>query len=161
MASVRYVVGDATRPEGEGAKIIAHVCNDVGAWGAGFVVAISRRWVAPEWRYRERSRGKLELGEAQFVEVEPGLTVANLIGQRGVGAGRDGEPPIRYDAVRRALERVAEHAIETRASVHMPRIGCGLAGGAWERMGPIVEETLARRGVEVVVYDLAPRGAPG
>ena len=37
---------------------------------------------------------------------------------------------------------------------HMPRIGCGLAGGKWEQVGPIVEETLAAAGVNVVVYDL-------
>jgi hypothetical protein len=36
----------------------------------------------------------------------------------------------------------------------MPRIGCGLAGGTWERVGPLVEETLGRAGVAVTVYDL-------
>jgi hypothetical protein len=35
--------------------------------------------------------------------------------------------------------------------VHMPRIGCGLAGGTWDRVGPIVDWTLDRR--DVFVYD--------
>ena len=35
----------------------------------------------------------------------------------------------------------------------MPRIGCGLAGGKWEEIEPIIERTLATAGVEVTVYD--------
>lgn len=35
----------------------------------------------------------------------------------------------------------------------MPRIGCGLAGGTWDRVGPIVEEELCAHGVPVMVYD--------
>ncbi|RAJ47078.1 hypothetical protein K353_00279 [Kitasatospora sp. SolWspMP-SS2h] len=40
------------------------------------------------------------------------------------------------------------------ASVHMPRIGCGLAGGRWERIEPLVTDRLTARGVPVTVYDL-------
>jgi hypothetical protein len=40
---IQYIAGDATAPIGDGNKIIAHVCNDIGAWGAGFVLAISKR----------------------------------------------------------------------------------------------------------------------
>ncbi|HJK89231.1 MAG TPA: hypothetical protein RMH85_21120 [Polyangiaceae bacterium LLY-WYZ-15_(1-7)] len=49
---IDYVVGDATRPGGDGPKIIVHVCNDVGGWGRGFVTALSKRWAAPEEAYR-------------------------------------------------------------------------------------------------------------
>jgi hypothetical protein len=31
---------------------IAHVCNDRGGWGKGFVMAISQRWPQPEMEYR-------------------------------------------------------------------------------------------------------------
>jgi hypothetical protein len=36
----------------------------------------------------------------------------------------------------------------------MPRIGCGLAGGTWDKIEPIIERTLLAKGIEVVVYDL-------
>ena len=39
------------------------------------------------------------------------------------------------------------------ASVHMPRIGCGLAGGKWERIEPLIERTLLARAVPTTVYD--------
>ncbi|MQY33582.1 hypothetical protein SRB17_15430 [Streptomyces sp. RB17] len=43
--------------------------------------------------------------------------------------------------------------IELGASVHMPRIGCGLAGGTWSRKEPFITERLVKRGIEVTVYD--------
>jgi hypothetical protein len=35
----------------------------------------------------------------------------------------------------------------------MPRIGCGLAGGKWSRVEPLITERLVRRGIAVTVYD--------
>lgn len=158
VMNITYVIGDATRPVGEGPKIIVHVCNDSGGWGRGFVVALSRRWPEPEQRYRAWHRGESEtpfvLGEVQFVQVGNTLWVANLIGQRDVRTG-EGVPPVRYEAIRKGLRRVAAEARRLGASVHMPRIGCGLAGGQWEDVGEIVEEELVNGGVPVTVYNLA------
>lgn len=64
-----------------------------------------------------------------------------------------GNPPIRYEAVRSALEKVAAHALQHDASVHMPRIGCGLAGGTWDKIEPLLTEWLSNKGVQVTVYD--------
>lgn len=52
-----------------------------------------------------------------------------------------------------ALGAVADRAAELGASVHMPRIGCGLAGGKWSRIEPLIEQRLAGRGIPVTVYD--------
>ena len=52
MATIRYLKGDATCPQAKGVKIICHVCNDIGGWGKGFVLALSRRWEQPESEYR-------------------------------------------------------------------------------------------------------------
>jgi hypothetical protein len=35
----------------------------------------------------------------------------------------------------------------------MPRIGCGLAGGRWERVEPIIAGTLLRQEIDTTVYD--------
>lgn len=146
-----YTVGDATAPTGRPA-IIAHVCNDMGAWGAGFVLAVSRRWARPEEVYRREHReAGLPLGTMQLVNVDDGLWVANLIGQHGVRR-TGGSAPIRYRAVRTALTMVGAEARALKASVHMPRIGCGLAGGVWALMELVIEEALGD--VPVTVYDL-------
>jgi O-acetyl-ADP-ribose deacetylase (regulator of RNase III) len=155
--NISYEVGDATRPEVNGAKVIVHVCNDVGGWGRGFVVALSRRWPEPEQQFRAWYRGGLSqpfaLGEVQFVSVAPDTIVANLIGQHGLAA-RQRIPPVRYDAIRLGLRSVATFALERSASVHMPRIGCGLAGGRWDKIEPIITDELSGRGIPVTVYDL-------
>ena len=35
----------------------------------------------------------------------------------------------------------------------MPRIGCGLAGGKWSVVEPLIEQQLVAAGVAVTVYD--------
>ncbi|AMW14179.1 Appr-1-p processing protein [Streptomyces qaidamensis] len=156
MSGITYVRGDATVPSVKGVKIIAHVCNDIGGWGKGFVLAISRRWPEPEAAYRawhrDRAANDFALGAVQFVQVERYVWVANMIGQRGTRTGSKGVP-VRYEAIDTALETLAGKAGELGGSVHMPRIGCGLAGGRWTRVEPLVEERLVRRGIRVTVYD--------
>ncbi|MBV7694348.1 macro domain-containing protein [Streptomyces sp. TRM70350] len=162
MSEIRYVRGDATVPSVKGVKLIAHVCNDIGGWGRGFVLAMSRRWPEPEAAYRawhrDRASNDFGLGAVQFVQVEPYVWVANMIGQRGIRTGSKGVP-VRYDAIDTALGRLADKAAELHASVHMPRIGCGLAGGTWSRVEPLIAERLARRGIAVTVYDHGEGGS--
>ena len=97
---------------------------------------------------------RFTLGAVQFVNVENELYVANMIGQHGIYKDSKGLPPIRYDAVRQCLKEVALFAIDHKASVHMPRIGCGLAGGKWELMEQIIKEELITKEIAVTVYDL-------
>jgi hypothetical protein len=89
----------------------------------------------------------------KFVAVSDGIMVANLIGQHDIHS-RGSSPPVRYEAMREGLQRVAAQAGWTSASVHMPRIGCGLAGGDWSIVEIIVREELATKGITVTVYDL-------
>ena len=149
---INYVKGDATKPVGEGNKIIVHICNDIGAWGAGFVLALSKRWKGPEQGYRYRNDpNKHKLGNVQYCAVENDIMVANMIAQHNIGPDSEDNPPIRYDALKKCLQDVNRVAQEIQASVHMPRIGCGLAGGDWSKVSKIVEETLEH--VNIYVYD--------
>ncbi|MDR3024069.1 macro domain-containing protein [Chryseobacterium sp.] len=156
MKTIQYLKGDATAPQAKGIKIIAHICNDIGGWGKGFVLAVSKRWEAPEKEYRSwhrfRSKNNFALGEIQLVQVEKYIYVANIIGQKGIKTGSNGVP-VRYDAIEKALEKLSDEALQLNASIHMPRIGCGLAGGKWEEIEPIIERALLARNVEVYVYD--------
>lgn len=45
-------------------------------------------------------------------------------------------------------------AIDNKATVHMPRIGCGLAGGTWDKIEPLINESLVKNEIETYVYDL-------
>lgn len=158
MTTIAYVTGDATRPEADGPAIVAHVCNDIGGWGSGFVLAVSARWPEPEQGYRawHQSGKNFTLGYAQLVPVGGQLWVANMIAQHGTASqpADDGLPPVRYRALGQCLRSVAAIASDWKASVHMPRIGCGLAGGRWDLVEPIIDWSLCRPGIPVTVYDL-------
>ena len=146
---INYVIGDATAPQGQGKKIICHICNDIGAWGAGFVLALSNKWHYPEDRYR--AMPYYELGTAMVLIVEDDIFVANMIAQHGIRANISGVPPVRYDALSQALESVNNVANTIGATLHMPRIGCGLAGGEWEAVEAVIKDVVT---VDVTVYDL-------
>jgi O-acetyl-ADP-ribose deacetylase (regulator of RNase III) len=167
MAELHYVVGDATEPVGDGPKIIAHICNDAGGWGRGFVLALSAKWPEPEEAYRYWYKLKqqgwgghgFELGRVGFSRVSPspnGICVANMIAQRGIR--NPGSPrAVDYTALRKCLGHLGSCCSPNGGSgesVHMPRIGIGLGGGSWDAIEPIILEMLVGQGVETFVYDL-------
>ena len=166
---IHYRSGDATYPcKKIGTRVIAHICNDVGKWGAGFSGAVSKEWKEPEDLYRRQfkyAKNRFKLGEIQWVFIPMNssgadLAVVNMIAQEGVRSVINPRP-IRYESLERCLNKLAEgchgligdsSAIDKRkVTVHMPRIGCGLAGGTWDRVGPLVEE--AFWDLDVYVYD--------
>lgn len=157
--TITYTTGDATQPVGEGPKIIAHICNDEGKWGRGFVLALSRQDDTPErayrrWYSRQYPSG-FYLGAVEYVRYGLGrddTIVANMIAQKGIR--NHGDPTaVSYTALSCALQQVAAYAHKIGASVHMPRIGCGLGGGTWSEVEPIIERTLTSQGIAVTVYD--------
>ncbi len=168
--SITYIKGDATVPQAKGTKIIAHIVNTEGKWGKGFVLAVSSRWPRPEAMYRQwhhqrdaifdaepgqivMTSGRFELGQAQLVMVERGLAVVNMVAQFGTKTGSKG-PPIRYDALESTLKLLSSWATSFNASVHMPRIGTGLAQGDWRIIEPLIKTAL--NDVPVYVYDYEP-----
>lgn len=159
-----YVTGDVLEPViNTGIRIIAHVCNDIGAWGAGFVLAISKKWIGPELAYRAATtKGRsLFLGQIQLIQIDDYTYIANMVGQHGIKRSAVGVPPIRYPALSENLKRVYEKAVELAekepVTIHMPRIGCGLAGGNWTIVENIIKEELVNKGTDVYVYDLPPK----
>ena len=141
-----YIPGDATPPLGEGHKLICHGCNDIGAWGAGFVLALSARWPEPEAAYRSWPDCDRHLGAIQVVPVGNDISVVNMIAQLGVTWSAAGAP-LRYSALATCLRKVAGYASATGETIHMPRISC-----RWQTVEAIIDKELA--GVEVYVYDL-------
>jgi O-acetyl-ADP-ribose deacetylase (regulator of RNase III) len=157
---IHYLKGDATQPTVKGVKIIAHICNDIGAWGAGFVLALSKRWLQPELSYRRIRQADRKLGIVQLVNVGADadgkvMYVANMIAQHGVRPEIEDNvpvPPIRYYALATCLQKLRDDAIQYEATIHMPRIGCGLAGGDWTTVEKIINDSLPD--IDVYVYDL-------
>jgi O-acetyl-ADP-ribose deacetylase (regulator of RNase III) len=150
---IKYVKGDATAPVGDGAKCIVHIVNDEGKWGKGFVMAVSRRWprIREEYINWHSNQDNFKLGEVLFTRAESNIWVANMIAQHGT-RNSGGKPPIRYNALEKCLKQVAYECRIQPWSVHMPKIGAGLAGGDWHTVEYIVENTFGD--IPVTVYEL-------
>jgi len=158
---INYLKGDATAPRGSTYRILAQIVNDRGIiWGAGFARAVRRKWPKVQEEFASwavGNAGDFRLGYVHFSQIEPSLVLANLIAQHGFKPSP--YPKIRYGALETCLQKLADFAACRSAEVHMPRIGTGEAGGAWEIVSEIIEETLCRKGVRVTVYDLPnPKG---
>lgn len=162
MKEINYLKGDATEPIiKEGLRIIPHICNDIGAWGKGFVMALSNKWKEPESEYRllgGSRKNRIPLGITQTVPVKGGIEVFNMVAQYDIFP-QNYIKPIRYDALEVCLNELEDHisilrdSVYTLITVHMSYIGVGLAGGNWNIISKIIQTSLVDKGIDVYVYD--------
>lgn len=163
MPEIHYLEGDATDPVGSGPRILAHICNDYGGWGRGFVLALSARDKRPEEMYRRCVHQTVTpLGETYMSLFDPSgyghadvdIFVANMVAQHG-NKSIENPVAVSYKALWECLGNVGEEAADMGASVHMPRIGTGLGGGDWTKIENLVRRALVElHGRDVFVYDL-------
>ena len=148
---IEHVIGDATKPIGDGRKIIAHVANDAnGKWGRGFGLALTRAFDGIRDDFLGWSKRSLRLGNAHVFDAGGDLTVFSMVAQRGLP--RSGHRTIRYAYLATCLDKLAALSKEKDAAVHMPLIGTGYAGGSWDVVEDLLNRHLVRRGVRVTVY---------
>jgi O-acetyl-ADP-ribose deacetylase (regulator of RNase III) len=156
---LRFLKGDASEPFGGEPKFLLQVVNDQAQiWGGGFAKQIRKKWPQAQAHFREWAYGRhnLKLGNIHATKVRPDLTLVSLVAQHGFGRPTAG-PRLRYSHLFSALDKVGELATHQNATVHMPRIGTGEAGGSWNIIEGIIRETLMSRGIKVIIYDLQSR----
>ncbi len=156
---IRIVHGDILEPHKEGKKIICQLVNDRAVkWGGGVAHKFAKRFPNAEGRYTEQVMQiplNERLGQAIFSVAYDDLIIASLIGQEGFGPSLF--PRIRYAALRSSLEKVAERATSIGASIHMPKIGTGAAGGDWPTIEEMLDDIMVRAGLDVTVYEIPPK----
>merc|ERR1712032_225675 len=110
----------------------------------GFFKAIKSEWGPAasrayfEWHRDRGIRGDFRFGSVQVVQVSKTLEIANMLCQQGSKAGSKG-PPVRYDAIEKALHTLGKYAAEVDATVHMPWSSRGGSGLDWDKMRPMVQ----------------------
>jgi O-acetyl-ADP-ribose deacetylase (regulator of RNase III) len=167
---MKYIEGDLFNHvpnDSDEVVIIAHVCNDIGAWGAGFVVPLGRKY--PSARESYMSMTERNLGEVMFVPMAEKVVVANMIGQEGVGPKFDGNkmiPPIRYDALKQCMHHVHDMAKllqqqGKKVRIACPMFGAGLAGGDWNTIAIMIGLIWSEMGIETNIYYLPQFLPPG
>lgn len=175
MSGIQYVTGDATEPS-YGAypkNVIAHVVNNRGGWGSGFVVGLNRTWPAAEGYYRlwfksQEDLGSslglnnfvvqtpsFQLGHTQFIQVSERVVIANMCAQDGY-KNADNPHPLVLNMLERCLEDVFTFALHRHAVVHMPRVGSKRGGGNWDEISELIERCMSSHVPEPKVYVYAP-----
>jgi len=168
--NIKYINGDVTKPVTTNSIIlIPHVVNDIGVMGAGVARALFMKWPNVRSDYLEWYNFKtkdphgsgeeikpFEIGKCQLVEVAPpNIYVINMVAQNGIKATAN-KKPINYEALDdclREVERLAtamEEEFSRDVEIHMPRIGCGLAGGSWIVVEKFISNIINH---PVIVYD--------
>ena len=126
--------------------VLVHGCNARGVMGAGVAKAVKARYPGAYAAYHHAyEECGLSVGQVIAYPVPNGngsleLVIANAIIQDGYGTDRR---QVDYAGVERAFVQV-EHIARTFGfqDVHFPLIGCGLAGGDWRVIEPIIRRTL-------------------
>ena len=156
---IRYLHGNVLEPRGAGPRVVCQLVNDLAKrWGGGTARQAAERFPAAQQEFAawigEIDRGQ-RLGKVHFSTEVSGTVIASIVGQRGFGKSKT--PRVQYGAIQTGLARVADFALNKGASVHLPRIGTGVAGGNWATIKNMMEEQFVESGVEVNVYTLPPQ----
>ncbi|MEL6954989.1 MAG: ImmA/IrrE family metallo-endopeptidase [Pseudomonadota bacterium] len=156
---IRLLHGNVLEPQNGGKKIICQLVNDKAIkWGGGVARKIAKRFPRAEETFKVKVLQLPQaerLGQVIFSEANEDVTIASLIGQEGFGPSLF--PRIRYVALQNCLEQVADHAASIEASIHMPKIGTGAAGGDWTTIEEMLDDLMVRSGLSVTVYDVPPK----
>lgn len=157
-----FVTGDITDVDAPDAPVlIAHVVSDSArAWSRrGVAASLARAYPRAATVFRSWAVAapvNLELGHVHHVDLvgDHGrqLTIASMVAQRGYGPGV--ATRLQYDALRTCLDIVGSLAAARSASVHLPRIGAGQAGGRWDLIEADIVSQIIARDVPVTVHTL-------
>lgn len=137
------VFGDAVQALQDGRiQVLGHQVNLDGVMGAGIARQIARTWPVVLTSYRAALHDNaLTLGGAHIVSVGPNQWVANIAGQRRPARwGRATD----YEALAAGLDVMAAFLQAHDATGGIPYgIGCGLAGGDWAVVEPLIHRAFA------------------
>lgn len=155
---IRYLHGNVLEPRGAGVKVVCQLVNNVARrWGGGIARQAAKRFPSAESEFGAWITGfsrDERLGQVHFSTPVRNVVICSIVGQAGIG--RSLVPRIDYRAIETGLARVARFASTNDATVHLPRIGTGSAGGNWEAIRSLIEQEFVLSGLDVTIYAEPP-----
>lgn len=149
---MKIIADDLLRAE---SGFVCHGVNCCGKMGKGIALAVRQKYPKAYHQYLDlwMTYGSVTgddrlLGIAQFVSVGPQLWIVNCHNQvfygnheivKGCPTGH-----FSYQAFDQCFDQVTLLAHSTGLPVHVPKIGCNLAGAEWGKVSDIIE-TYAHR----------------
>ncbi|KAL2089498.1 hypothetical protein ACEWY4_014186 [Coilia grayii] len=158
--SIRYTLGDVTHPHAaKEDAIIVHCVDDSGRWGrGGLFTALEVRSDEPRKQYELAGKMKdLELGHVLYFPIDDKQArldgkdhLALIVAQtRDKGNNLSG---ILLSALEDGLRKISRVAKESRASVHLPRIGHATKAFNWYGTERLIRKHLVTRGIPTTIY---------
>ena len=135
-------------------QYIAHGVNCQGKMGSGVAKALFTLWPKVRSQYLDFHKHNIHivingtedfLGVVQFIDCLD-KTILNMFTQNYYGY--DGKLYLSYEALRECFENIMKFDVTELA---IPRIGCGLAGGDWEKVKEIINDVTKDK-IKVTVY---------
>ncbi len=144
-----FVKGDLFSSD---ADIIAHGVNCRGAFGSGIAGIVAKLYPRARRLYIHKYKAKgWKLGDVQFVAQNDGKCIANCATQLDFGYMKVCNA--NYPAIRACMESVKDFAKGKKATIALPKIGAGLAGGDWSIIKVILEEVFSDYDATVYYLD--------
>ncbi len=147
---IKIYNGDITKCN---ADIIAHQVNCKFVMGGGVALALRKRWPIVYKNYialgEECNKSSEEwLGTCQIVKIDQNRYVANLFGQDDLGYEKC---YTNYAALETALKELLFHVeyMELKTIAFPWLMSCGLAGGDWSIVKPLIEKTFEDSDIEI------------
>ena len=124
-------------------NVIIHGCNCFCNFGAGIAKQIRNTFPeAFDADKKTKVGNKDKLGTISYAEVirgSKGITIVNAYTQFAFGGGRVNAD---YDAIDSCFQQIRDQFAGRNLAIGYPLIGCGLAGGDWSIVRPIIDENL-------------------
>lgn len=129
-------------------KLIAHGVNCQGVMGSGVAKALYEKWPEVRENYLQYCHINRDFTPEEFLGKVPLVTikrkydeivVANCFTQQNYGYDR--QVYLSYSSMEECLMKLNKFMIiNNYKEIAMPKIGCGLAGGNWEKVKEIINE---------------------
>ncbi|EPL0393371.1 Appr-1-p processing protein [Enterobacter ludwigii] len=155
---IKYLSGNAVEPLNK-STVIAHIVNNKGKWGRGFVLSLSNKYpVSKKYYLRNFEQNSVpELGSVDFFMVDDPkrIFIANMFAQDGIKKNfSDKNQYVCYESLDICLAKLCDYALVNRLSIQMPRIGAGLGGGDWSVIESLILKNICYKLIDCTVLTL-------
>lgn len=126
--------------------VIVHGCNCFSTMGAGIALGMAKTFGCDNFLYEQDIyTGDInKLGIIDYQKLNK-FFVVNAYTQFQPGKNLD------YAALRLCLKKI--NFLFTGLRVGLPQIGCGIAGGKWNKVFRIIKQELKNCNVTIVIYN--------
>ena len=142
---IEYRKGDLLTTD---VRHIIHGCNAQGVMRSGVAKVIREKYPSAYQDYHDKYNSYgLSIGDIVISVQDDGTIIHNAITQKNYG--RDNVVYVSYWAIAEVFRKIDSMPIK---EIAMPKIGAGLAGGDWNVISAIIENTLTK--TQPIVYEL-------